>query len=45
MRRELEAPTSEFVAKQAHHKKTAYTSIEKAYKVKQQQESIVAKVK
>lgn len=45
MRRELEVPASEFVAKQAHHKKTAYANIEKAFKVKQQQESIVAKVR
>lgn len=44
MRRELETPSSEFVAKLAHHKKTAYTSIEKAFKVKQAQEAMVAKV-
>lgn len=44
MRREIETPTNEFLAKQAHHKKTAYANIEKAFKIKQQQESIVAKV-
>lgn len=44
MRKEIETPTNEFLAKQAHHKKTAYANIEKAFKIKQQQESIVGKV-
>ncbi|KAF8309078.1 hypothetical protein DL93DRAFT_2063328 [Clavulina sp. PMI_390] len=45
LRKEVEAPTSEFISKQAHHKKTAYNSIEKAFKIKQQQESVVAKAR
>lgn len=44
MRTELEDPATAFVTKQAQFKKTAYSNIEKAFKVKQQQESIVAKV-
>jgi hypothetical protein len=44
IRREIESPASEFVGKQAHHKKTSYANVEKAFKIKQQQESIVAKV-
>jgi hypothetical protein len=44
MRRELEAPATEYIAKQVHHKKTSQATIEKAFRTKQAQESFVAKV-
>ena len=44
MRRELEVPATDFIAKQVQHKKTSQAAIEKAFKTKQAQESFVAKV-
>lgn len=38
IRDDLEAPTANFVARQAHHKKTFQAAIEKKFKTKQQQE-------
>lgn len=45
IRKELEAPANEFLAKQAHHKKTYQNSIEKTYKAKQMNEGYVAKAR
>ena len=38
IREDLEAPTSNFIARQMHHKKTFQAAIEKKFKTKQQQE-------
>ncbi|KAG8809624.1 hypothetical protein FRC17_003357, partial [Serendipita sp. 399] len=43
--RELEGPANDFVNKQAHHKRTAISNIEKTYKQKQLNETYVAKAK
>jgi hypothetical protein len=45
IRAEIEAPTAAFCARQAHHKKTFQTVIEKNCKAKQTQESYVYKAR
>lgn len=44
MRRELENPATDFIARQVQHKKTVQTPVEKAFKIKQTQENFVTKV-
>jgi hypothetical protein len=45
MKRELEGPSTDFIAKQVQHKKTFQANIEKSFKAKQTQEAYVAKVR